>query len=251
MPMILRPSAGISMARFWGSRPWSWLLIGLVLAKHSYKFVFITAAVMMGFLNVPSNQGNWGWMMWAHWIDTVTNPFCFLVRSFHCSYLLWYLTLAIPICLGVQSCIAIVKKNFQSIYAGRLNFLKGALAGLIGACLFIPDPRIKAYAIGILSLFLVFFVVFDHGRLKVPLRVGLAGIFLLMIVGIEFTVLKSYVNTPSADMNGLYWNGLRIKPRIFALMYNPPVALFSVPMVLDYQNPRILPVNYFYRIDPR
>lgn len=218
--------------------------IGLVLAKHSYKFVFITAAVMMGFLNVPSNQGQGGWMMWAHWVDTVTNPFCFLVRSFHYSVLLWYLTLAIPLCLGLQSCMAIVKKNFYSIYASRINLLKGVLAGIIGGCLFIPDPHIKAYAIKILSLFLIFFVIFDNRKYKNSSRILLGSILFLAVMSIEFSVLKQYINTKSVDMNWAYWDGLRVKPRVYSYMYTSPV-----PMVLDYQNPRILPVRFFYRTD--
>ncbi len=217
-------------------------VIGLVLGKHSYKFIFITAAVMMGFLNVPSTKG--GWMMWAHWVDAFTNPFCFLLRSFHYAVLLWYLSLAIPVCLGLQACFAIVKKNYESIYAGRINFLKGALAGMIGACLFVPDPQIKAYAIKILSLFLLFFVVFDHGKLKIPLRIGLAAALFFVIARIEFTALNTYINIKSEDMNWAYWDGLRVKPRIFAPMYTPPT-----PMVLDYQNPKILPVRFFYRTD--
>jgi|GEM_PF-3487691 len=219
-------------------------VIGLVLSRHSYKFVFVTAAVMMGFLNVPSNQGHWGWMMWAHWIDTVTNPFCFLVRSFHYSVLLWYLTMAIPICLGLQSCMAIVQKNFKVIYVNRINFLKGVLAGILGACLFIADSDIKAYAIKILALFLLFFLAFDHAKLSTSLRIRLASIFFLAIMVIEFSVLNSYINTKSQDMNWAYWDGLRVKPRQFSYMYTSPT-----PMVLDYQNPRILPVRYFYRTD--
>jgi len=219
-------------------------VIGLVLSRHSYKFVFVTAAVMMGFLNVPSNQGHWGWMMWAHWIDTVTNPFCFLVRSFHYSVLLWYLTLAIPICLGLQSCIAIVKKDFQKIYAKRINFIKGALAGVMGACLFIPDPDIKAYALKILGLFLIFFFVFDHEKFSVSLRIRLAGIIFIVIMCIEFAVLSIYINTKSQDMNWAYWDGLRVKPRVYNYMYTSPT-----PMVMDYQNPRVLPVRFFYRTD--
>ena len=219
-------------------------MVGLILGKNSFKFVFITAAVMMGFLNVPSNKGIGGWMMWAHWVDTVTNPFCFLVRSFHCAFFLWYLTLAIPICLGVQSCVAIVRKNFQSIYASRINFLKGALVGIIGACLLIPDPQIKTYALKVLILFLIFFVIFDHGKLKMPLRWLLGCILFLGIISTECTALKTFINTQSIYMNASYWDGLRVKPRVFNYMYTSPV-----PMVLDYQNPRILPVRFFYRTD--
>jgi len=220
------------------------VFIGLVLARHSYKFVFITAAIMMAFLNVPSNQGHWGWMMWAHWIDTVTNPFCFLVRSFHYSVLLWYLTLAIPLCLGLQACLAIIKKDFQNIYAARINLLKGALLGVIGACFFITDPQIKSYAIKILVLFLLFFVLFDHEKWSISLRGRLAGVLFLLIFGIEFMILNTYINTPSENMNPAYWDGLRVKPRVHSYMYTSPT-----PMVLDYQNPRILPVRYFYRTD--
>ena len=215
--------------------------IGMVLGKHSYKFVFMTAAVFMAFLNVPSTKG--GWMMWAHWIDTITNPFCFLVRSFHQSLLLWYLSLVIPVCLGVQACVAIVKNNPQSIYAGRTNFLKGALAAVLVACLYIPNPQIKTYALSVLSLFLIFFLVFDQQKFKVPVRLWLAGILFLVVGGIEFAALRTYITTKNLDMNWMYWDGLRIKPRVFSPMYTP------VPMVLDYQNPKILPVRFYYRTD--
>ncbi len=218
------------------------VVLGMVLGKHPYKVVFATAAVMMAFLNVPSTKG--GWMMWAHWIDALTNPFCFLVRSFHYAVLLWYLSMTVPLCLGVQACIAIATKNYRTIYAGRINFLKGALAGIVGACIFIPDLNIKAYAFKILGLFLVFLVVFYQERFKLPMRIGLAIALFALIAVTEFSVLKSYINTPSVDMNGAYWDGLRVKPRIFNPMYTPPV-----PMVLDYQNPKILPVRFFYRTD--
>lgn len=216
-------------------------MIGIVLGKHVYKIVFISAAVIMGFLNVPSNQG--GWMTWAHWVDALTNPFCFLVRSFHYTVLLWYITFAIPICLGIQALIAIVKKDFERIYAGRINILKGVLAVLIGLSFMIPDARIKAYAISVLGLFLVFFILFDQQKFKIP-RMWLAAIVFASITCIEFGVLRTYINTQSVDMNWAYWDGLRVKPRVHSAMYTPPI-----PMVMDYQNPKILPVRFFYRTD--
>ncbi len=217
-------------------------VIGLTLAKHSYKYVFMTSAVMMGFLNVPSTQG--GWMVWAHWIDTVTDPFCFLVRTFHMSLLLWYLTLAIPICLGVRACIAIVRQQFDKIYANRIDYLKGALLGLLAGSFFIPNPQIKNYAVDVLGLFLVFLIVFDTRKFSVSTRIRTAAVLFLVIMGIEFRALNTYIHTPSVDMNMMYWDGLRIKPRIYQPMYSP-----AVPMVLDYQNPRVLPVRFFYRAD--
>ncbi len=217
-------------------------LIGLVLGKHSYKVVFITAAVMMGFLNVPSTQG--GWMMWAHWVDAITNPFCFLVRSFHYAVLLWYLSIMVPVTLGIQSLWAMACGQKDKIYAGRVPFITGLLAsGLIG-CFFIQAPVIKAYAIKIIAAFLVFFAVMGLERLSTALRRWLAAAAIAVIVVTEFIVLVSYINTPSVDMNGAYWDGLRVKPRVYSPMHTPPI-----PMVLDYQNPRTLPVRFFYRTD--
>lgn len=218
-------------------------LIGLILGRHPYKIIFISAAIMIGFLNVPSSV-NGGWMMWAHWLDALTNPFCFLVRSFHYSVLLWYLTLAVPLCLGVQACIAIIKKDYKSIYSKRLIVLKVFFASALIASVFIPSVAIKVYAITIFSLFLIFFVVLDYAQLKNPLRLWVVFALCCGIMGVEFFVLKRYINTQSVDMNGAYWDGLRIKPRVFGPMYTPPV-----PMILDYQNPKILPVRFFYRTD--
>ncbi len=216
--------------------------IGLILGKHPYKPIFITAAIMMAFLNVPSNQG--GWMMWAHWLDALTNPFCFLVRSFHYAVLLWYLTLAVPVCLGINACIAIIKKDTTKIYAKRINFIKGVLGSLIIACAYIANPLVKVYAMKVLVIFFIFFILFDLKQIKAALRVWLALALFTMVMAVEFSVLKQYINTPSVDMNGAYWDGLRVKPRVFSPMYTPPV-----PMILDYQNPRILPVRFFYRTD--
>ena len=217
-------------------------VIGLVLGKHSYKYIFISAAVMMAFLNVPSQQG--GWMMWAHWIDAITNPFCFLVRSFHYSVLLWYLTMAIPMCLGVEAILALINNNRERIYAKRIIWLKlASFIGLVGS-LWIPQDPIKFYALKIFALFFIFFMAFDQRIIKLPRPAWLAGFILIMIFFVEFSVLKTYINTQSVDMNQSYWDGLRVKPRIFAPMHTPPI-----PMVLDYQNPKILPFRFFYRTD--
>jgi hypothetical protein len=216
------------------------VLIGLVLAKHSYKFVFISAAVMMAFLNIPSTKG--GWMMWAHWLDTITNPFCFLVRSFHYSVLLWYLTMAVPLCLGIKACIALIKKDTKSIYADRVKILVVILACFMAASFVLPDVRLKMYAVSVLALFIGFLILMS-GKWTLPKRNVIAALFVVLIFVIEFFALHTYINTKSVDMNWAYWDGLRVKPRVHAPMYT------AQPMVLDYQNPKITPFRFYYRTD--
>ncbi len=231
-----------SVGTFLGTTTLVLSVIGLILSKHSYKIVFVSAAIMMAFLNVPSNQG--GWMMWAHWIDTITNPFCFLVRSFHYSVLLWYMSLAIPLCLGIQSCIALVFKHDDQIHGKRIGIIQLLLLVAIVGSFAIHAMPVRLYVLAVLVLFFIFITLFNLKKTDGIPRQWVALIMVLIVGTIEFHSLKTYITTKSVDMNWGYWDGLRIKPRIFSPMYTTPV-----PTILDYQNPRILPWRFFYRTD--
>ena len=216
-------------------------LMGLILGKHQFKHAFWIASLTMLFLNV--NPIEHPLLSWAHWIDGLTNPFCFLVRSFHFAMLAWLMSWGIPVSLGLKACADLVQGKVGGLYGKRLKVVKGILIMALMASLLITVVPVKVYVIAMLLIAIFFLFLFDS-PLITQKRIALGIVFFVLFLGIDLFVLKKYINTKSNDMNWAYWDGLSVKPRVFGPMYE------TTPKILDYQNPKILPFRFYYRGDP-
>ncbi|MBL8012723.1 MAG: YfhO family protein [Candidatus Omnitrophica bacterium] len=218
-------------------------LIGCVLVRNRWIGVVVTTIVLILLVNERNPPGS----VWAlpHWLNVVTNPFAFLLRSFHMSYILMtYLYLPL-VALGLMALRACFKNDEQTVVRSRIPLAIGGCIVLTILFAFILPFQLRAYALGIGLLFTtILYLGWEHNRMQefawglwvFRYRKYLAAIFLAAVGVIEFRALSVY-----AKSNEFIF--ARIQPRVFPMLQD------QTPMILDFQNPKVLPLREHFRFN--
>ncbi len=222
--------------------PWTWMFVGagvifvcvlgLVLSTHRVKYVVVAVTILLLLVNLPS-RGD-AWYSLAHWLNVFTNPFHFLLRSFHMSALLWPYVLLPLIAAGTQESRNLVQEPFRFSLARRIMAL---LAVVVAGIIFIGavEGPVKPYALAGTVMFAGFCILM-HLLKSQRHRLWTAGGLLIALLVMDLAAYRVYAAW------GLSPDRV-ITPRVF----NIPV---TNPLVVDYQNPEILPLRVFYRNNP-
>ncbi|MBI1883194.1 MAG: YfhO family protein [Chlamydiae bacterium] len=224
----------------WGT---SWLFLGyttvflvafgVMMNKDSRKYIFLSTAFIFWMINSPRDLLNF-----AHWLNALTNPLKFVPRSFHMTgaFLLPYVILPV-LALGAQSLYNFVcgRKGSESFF----HYQKLALFSLLIVFFFLVFPSISwilrfYLGIEVLISFLLLLLLWKwQWSFKVRSSV-IGGLFLLLLMGDSFGM--SYY--------------LRAVSKKVEIIPHQITGLESVgPLVLDYQNPKLLPYRECYNVN--
>ncbi len=220
-------------------------LFGLILVRDYRKFIFLAAIAWVILLNIPPYPGNvTGFLDWhnslkpdqifiyllmflsgiVHWLNVLTNPFSFLMRSFHMSTLLMPFLFLPLFALGLLGILQSIKDN-RPISIQRKSILLAVI--ILAACVVggLADNAVKAYAETQLVLAFVLGVLICRpwpGRFKWAVAV------LIIMAALDLVAFHTYINNNNDPSE-------RIRPRVYEGL--PNVS----KVILDYQNPHILP----------
>jgi hypothetical protein len=212
---------------FLGAGVFFFALIGAVASRHPYRWAVIIAAVALLWLNLPANDPK-SLLSLPHWINALTNPFSFLVRSFHMSSLLMAYVLLPLVALGIETAFLVFNKDKGTTERTRLWWARGAVAAVLIIFVFKSSP-------------VLWYILVTGGLLLVVLSAPnrwLAVTALVLFIGVDLWAEKIYADDWLGDFT-------QLEPRTFEMLPNKD------PLVLDYQNPKIFPWRYFYRMDQR
>jgi len=251
-------------------------LAGLVLSKDRRKYIFastIFAVILINTACFPGNffalgqyikyalqnpPGFWAggfhggdlmlyfWLTIssiAHGINALTNPFSFLVRSFHMASLLVSILFLPLVAMGLDSCLCLWRGSVESIYFKRRWFLLILYALILLWDLLGGTQTLDVYYIGqsaaqtlkvyILSIGTIFFLlILMAGFFSGPRR-WVGGLILALAFAVDFAALMTYVQVYQKDYPA------NAVPTRLSYCYTRQAV------VPDYQNPRLLPLREF------
>ena len=217
---------GIIDFRFpaWG---WSWpfisagalwlILLGLVFAQGVMPWVLLSAFFWVFCLNFPTDPTKiWGW---AHWVNVLTNPWQFLVRSFHMAdivsiFFLWPLLVN-----GLNGINALWGREKWAV--GRMRMAAVVLLIAIGVEAGVSPWPVNGYAVATGGLIVVGCL---SSLIKNYWRYIMVGAVALVLF-IDLKMASDYVT------------GDLMKDRF--------------PTIQDYRNPLVFTWQDFYRKDYR
>ncbi len=209
-------------------------ICALVFSKDSKRWIFAATLFCIWWVNSPREMT--GWQAPIHWFTAVTNPLNFIIRSFHMigAFMTPFLFATI-VGVGLQSL-----NDFNAEGMKKMSILKLSLAmALLLAFYSYVSGQVSSEVViylylGIgasLILLVLRLVPLPHHVKKIVLLVGIIGLFV---------------------RDGYYQVGyLRIWTDRMQVITHP-ISTSEKEIVLDYQNPYILPlrtytdpVNYF------
>jgi hypothetical protein len=103
-------------------------VIGLLFSKHRFKWAFAGALLLIVLVNSPVKM--FSILSLAHWVNVLTNPFSFLLRSFHMPALLLPVLFFPLTALGMQVVWDFLQTRWKTAGAIVLIVLCGADLGL-------------------------------------------------------------------------------------------------------------------------
>ncbi len=244
-------------------------LIGYVLSRDWKKHIFLFAIVAIILLNVASHPNNLYALAWyiggifkdpaaafhqgfhfqqlpllfllmissiVHWINALTNPFSFLLRTFHVpAVFMPYLFLPL-IALGVAACVDLVRRQDGRIYRKRCPVLLGLLCLAMILVAYLFPLHLRLYVLAVLALYalLLMVMMWFNGPFLVRGLVALG--VCAAVVCIDLSALKVYAQAYPRDN------------RIQAL---PIEALPNqAAHVIEYQNPKVMAFREFLQVGP-
>ncbi len=226
---------------FWGAGIIGLAFFGLVASHRREKYMFGAAMGLIVLSNTaldPSSP-----LSLAHWINALTNPFAFLLRSYHMPILLMPYLLFVPVALGLQAVWDLSVRIKGHVHWFKSMVLVVGLVLLLKLALTFPEP-VRSYAAIVAGLFIGLAVVLI-APLAPKARMVTAAVLMLVIAGIDSNALwKYYVQN---QYHGRYFckdDGRHIKPRIFDDFKQ------EVPLILEYQDPAMIPWREFVRVFP-
>lgn len=264
---------------FIGGSSLSFALTGLVLSRDRRKYIFAASIALVMLINNAWFQGSfsnlelyikyaemdsslfwargmhahdwvsYGFLMLstaAHGLNALTNPFCFLVRSFHMSSLLIPMLFLPLVALGLESCLYLWLRRNEAVhwhrrwllvvfYGGILVWaLLGGVSSLsVGVIGHAAAPTLKAYILSMGAIF--FFLILTPEFLSADKR-WVGWIIVSFAFAVDFTALMVYV--PGYD---------KAYPATTDPVRLDPCYTHQA-VVPDYQNPRILPFREFLNV---
>ena len=209
-------------------------LLGLVLSRQRIKYVFAGTIAAVFLINtVPDPHAPLSVM---HWVNALTNPFNFLLRSFHMSTLLMPFLYFPLVAFGLQALFDSAQGGSKGFYQERANvFFRLYLIVFFLSICFVPGP-LKLYVGGVEFLWgLVLATVFFIPKPSSKLVLGVV----IVIFCLEWSAVSVFIHNSmekeELPMVARQINGLDT----------------SMPLLLDFQNPKILPFREFDRVDLR
>ncbi len=209
-----------------------WAFLGLVLSRVRAKWIFAAAILLVLLSNTPvSMHLPFGL---AHWINALTNPFSFLLRTLHMPTLLapfLYMPLA---ALGLQAGWELARQG-QGHNQRRLVI---AIVLLLAGMMFFSYQLyfyIKVYVLGVLALVLGFLYVMLNVEAPLLRRVACV-LAVLGLLAMDLCAGRVYANHYLVSD---YLLRPRVRPN-----------LSDVPLLVEYQNPLHLPFREYMRTDP-
>lgn len=234
--------------------PSSWIFIGastlllsflgLIYGKDKRKFIFLATILLVFFVNVSKQAPPL--FLFAHYLNVYTNPFAFLVRSFHMSALLMPVLFLPLVAMGLESIDDLLETKEERFQKKTPLYGIGALlCSMICFSLMSASYLAKSYSIGITLLFLIlFYLLWKRSDLSFlynkkmrwyELSNKFVHCCLAVVLLIELAALSNYLK--SDTFNNIKIGSIRRK-----------IAGLDSQFVLDYQNPEILPLREFYSV---
>lgn len=223
---------------FWGAGSVLFIIIGLVCSKIRAKYIFLITSILIVLTNLPLNTALP--FSIAHWINALTNPFSFLLRSYHMPILLLPYVVFPLIAFGLQSGNDMLTGKISQ---WRIRTLIVVFMGLLFLSAWQLALDLKVYMLLMLILSLMFLFSIKNKKLAL----SLFGILMC----IDFWALKQYYDSnqyrgDTANRGGYLSekDGRHIKPTLYDGFED------QRPLLVEYQNPKILPYREYFRIAP-
>jgi len=254
-------------------------LAGVVLSKDRRKYIFVAAIFFMILINNAWFPGNFSvleqdikyadnnslfwakglhpndWLSYgflmistiAHGINALTNPFCFLVRSFHMASLLVPMMFLPLVAMGLESYLYLWQRKVDSIHFNRRWFLVLFYASVLLWALLGGTQTLSVGLIGqgaaqtlkeyILSTGTIFFFFTLMPELISADKKWVGWVILGFAFAVDFVGLMLYVRIYDKS-----YPDNAVPTRL-----NPCYTHQAV--VPDYQNPRVLPFREFLNVE--
>ena len=250
---------------------------GLVLSQDRRKYIFAATIFFVISINTPCFPGNffalgqyltnaaqhpaefwargiqWNeWMLYVwlmvssviHGINALTNPFSFLVRSFHMTSLLISMLMLPLVAMGLESYFYLWQRKTQAIHFNRRWFLMvfhafvlvwALLGGVKTLGIYLADQNavqnVKEYLLSIGTIFFLFILM---PEIVAADKRWVKWIILGLALAVEFVALKSYGQ----------WGVLaNIAPVRISPCYTHQA------IIPDYQNPTLLAFREFPNVE--
>lgn len=243
LPALLVDFSANQWAFQWMFLGWTFVLLavaGAVLSRDSRKYIFLAAALFFWLLQFPRDPGSP--FALAHWLNALTNPFQSVVRTAHMTGAFLLSSALFPlVVLGIDA--------LRSLGGpGRLP--KWRLAAVLAPLLLVAfaaaryvsqhapgDRSVRGY-IAAGALLAVLIVVLAALRRPGRARIGAYLLACALALGaLDLAALRSYFRFVADQMHVAAHSVEGIPP---------PIS----PVLLDYQNPRTLPVREHFTIEP-
>ncbi len=232
---------------FWGASVviLSWL--GLVCCAYRQKYIFAITAALVLLTNTPLSPLSP--LAIAHWINALTHPFSFLLRSYHMPVLLLPYVIFPLVAFGLQVSYDLIKGKSSPQLPW---FTALCLAGLFLAAWFLPLSQ-KLYVGTMLGIALGFVYMLSGKGVALggSQRAQAGALLMIIFFVIDAWALREYYNNNQyhgspRDRGGYLAknDGRHVKPYIYEGFEDPR------PLILEYQNPKILPFREYFRILP-
>lgn len=204
-------------------------LSGAILSKDSRKYIFIFAAVSYYFLNTPKPM--YSPTGYAHWLNALTNPLNFVVRSFHMTTAFQLTFLLVP--LAVMGVEALRQRSKRARWETAIR-VSGVFLLLLAYCTNVwPNLTVREQNYLSISMMIALAVVWmSFWSIRYRAHIVLSLILLLLVI--------------DAGAYHVYYQQLANK----VTMITHPVLDYPGPFYLDYQNPRVLPLRRYFDNQP-
>ena len=209
-------------------------MFAMVFSKNRAKWPFAIAIVLVLLSNTPvSPKLPWGL---AHWVNALTNPFSFLIRTFHMPTLLLPFLFLPLVALGLQAVGALIMARTEAVHARRVRWLWPRLMLAMVAVSFQLYYYLKIYVLWVLWWGVV--LLYAVNRLASPLlRCLLLAACVIGLLGGDMAAAAVYVRHYLRDE---YLLQPRLRPSLDEQM----------PLLVEYQNPLHLPFREYLRQAP-
>ncbi len=162
-------------------------LIGIFFSKNNFKYIFIFTIIFLLFLNFDNNYKNP--LAFFHYVNALTNPFSFLLRTFHMTNLIIPFFIIPLFTLGIGEVIKIYK-----IYSREkiVKYISILILYTVFCFLFL-NSDVKFYVLlSNLLIFIVFYSLLIEVKIKRRFYFILSFFSLLLL---EIFYLSNYINT--------------------------------------------------------
>lgn len=203
------------------------VLCGMVLSVDGRKYIFGSAVLCYWLLNSP--RVTTGWQSGIHWINAITNPFNVAVRSMHMTgALMLSLVLAPLIAMGLVALLFPPKESQRRLLVKTCIVLFLLVLVVESALMVLPPEHYWFLIVGMICSSGILF----SRMIRFPRHDIVIGILLFILFVSDAYAMSHYLRLVSRQMN--------VQPH--------QISVGSLTSFLDYQNPLILPLRWFYSV---